>query len=160
MAGAWGTMTSMARMYDARDPIRLLAIRDTPLSVDEVFSAVGDDAAGGTALFVGTVRDHDGGGDDGVEVTGLSYCAHPTAEAELRRVAEKVAADFPVRAIAAVHRVGDLAVGDLAVVVAVSCPHRGEAFAACRRLIDDLKREVPLWKHQTFSNGTQEWVGA
>ncbi|WP_437437955.1 molybdenum cofactor biosynthesis protein MoaE [Streptomyces olivoreticuli] len=140
----------------APDPIRLLAIRDTPLSVDEVFAAAGDDAAGGTALFVGTVRDHDGGTD----VTGLGYSAHPSAEAEMRRIAEKVAADFPVRALAAVHRVGELSVGDLAVVVAVSCPHRAEAFAACRRLIDDLKREVPIWKHQTFADGTDEWVGA
>ncbi|MEW2544772.1 molybdenum cofactor biosynthesis protein MoaE [Streptomyces sp. NPDC047002] len=138
------------------DPIRLLAIRETPLSLDEVFAAVGDRSAGGTALFVGTVRDHDGGA--GVE--GLGYSSHPTAEAELRRVAEKVVADFPVRALAAVHRVGDLAVGDLAVVVAVACPHRAEAFAACRRLIDDLKHDVPLWKHQTFSDGTEEWVGA
>jgi molybdopterin synthase catalytic subunit len=125
--------------------------------VDEVFGAVGDSASGGTALFVGTVRDHDGGP---AKVTGLSYAAHPGAEAELRRVAEKVAADYSVRAMAAVHRVGDLTVGDLAVVVAVSCPHRGEAFAACRRLIDDLKREVPIWKHQLFTDGTQEWVGA
>jgi molybdopterin synthase catalytic subunit len=140
----------------AADPVRLLAVRETPLSVDEVFAAVGDSSAGGTALFVGTVRDHDRGSD----VTRLGYSAHPTAEAELRRVAEKVAADFPVRALAAVHRVGELAVGDLAVVVAVSCPHRQEAFAACRRLIDDLKREVPLWKHQGFADGTEEWVGA
>ena len=140
----------------ANDPIRLLGIRDTPLSVDEVFSAVGDDSAGGTALFVGTVRDHDGGR----AVTRLGYQAHPTAERELRRVAEKVAGDFPVRAVAAVHRVGELAVGDLAVVVAVSCPHRAEAFAACRRLIDDLKREVPIWKHQVYEDGTEEWVGA
>ncbi|MFF9477517.1 molybdenum cofactor biosynthesis protein MoaE [Streptomyces sp. NPDC014733] len=140
----------------AADPVRLLAVRETPLSVDEVFAAVGDAAAGGTALFVGTVRSHDGGTD----VDALGYSAHPTAEAELRQVAEKVAADFPVRALAAVHRVGDLAVGDLAVVVAVSCPHRAEAFAACRRLIDDLKATVPIWKHQTFSDGTEEWVGA
>lgn len=155
-------MKSMAPTYDhpgerrAADPIRLLAVRDSPLSLDEVFRAVGDDAAGGTALFVGTVRDHDGGTD----VARLGYSAHPTAEAELRRVAEKVAADFPVRALAAVHRVGGLSVGDLAVVVAVSCPHRAEAFDACRRLIDDLKHEVPLWKHQTFTDGAQEWVGA
>ncbi|MFI1828954.1 molybdenum cofactor biosynthesis protein MoaE [Streptomyces sp. NPDC020412] len=140
----------------AGDPLRLLAVRDAPLSVDEVFRAVGDDAAGGTALFVGTVRNHDGGAD----VAALGYSAHPTAEEELRRVAEKVAADFPVRAMAAVHRVGELAVGDVAVIVAVSCPHRAEAFDACRRLIDDLKREVPIWKHQTFSDGTEEWVGA
>jgi molybdopterin synthase catalytic subunit len=140
------------------EQIRLLAIREAPLSVDEVFGAVGHDEAGGTVLFVGTVRDHDGG--SGAEVTGLGYSAHPTAEAEMRRIAEKVAADYPVRALAAVHRVGDLRVGDLAVVVAVSCPHRGEAFAACRRLIDDLKREVPIWKHQSFADGTEEWVGA
>ncbi|MEV5446919.1 molybdenum cofactor biosynthesis protein MoaE [Streptomyces sp. NPDC052644] len=152
----------MAALYDhpgelaADEPIRLLAIRDTPLSLDEVFRAVGDDAAGGTALFVGTVRNHDGGAD----VDALGYSSHPTAEAELRRVAEKVVADFPVRALAAVHRVGDLVVGDVAVVVAVSCPHRAEAFAACRKLIDDLKHEVPIWKHQRFSDGTEEWVGS
>lgn len=147
----------MAREDDGRDGIRLLAIRGTPLSVDEVFGAMGDDAAGGTALFVGTVRDHDNGPGP---VTGLSYSAHPTAEAEMRRIAEKVVADFPVRALAAVHRVGDLAVGDLAVVVAVSCPHRAEAFEACRRLIDDLKRDVPIWKHQEFADGSAQWVGA
>jgi molybdopterin synthase catalytic subunit len=139
----------------ARDPIRLLAIRDTPLSVDEVLRAVGDASAGGTAVFVGTVRDHDAG----ASVTGLGYSGHPSAEDELRRVAEKVAADHPVSALAAVHRVGDLVVGDLAVVVAVSSPHRAEAFEACRRLIDDLKHEVPIWKHQTFTDGTDEWVG-
>lgn len=152
---------AMANKHDhpgeraADDPIRLLGIRDTALSLDEVFAAVGDTAAGGTALFVGTVRDHDGGAD----VTRLGYSSHPTAEAELRRVAEKVAADFPVRAMAAVHRVGELSVGDLAVVVAVSCPHRAEAFEACRRLIDNLKHEVPIWKHQSFTDGTEEWVG-
>ncbi|MEU8617106.1 molybdenum cofactor biosynthesis protein MoaE [Streptomyces sp. NPDC048623] len=140
----------------ADDPIKLLAIRDAPLSVDEVLRAASDDAAGGTTLFVGTVRNHDGGAD----VDALGYSCHPTAEAELRRVAEKVVANYPVRALAAVHRVGDLRVGDIAVVVAVSCPHRGEAFEACRMLIDDLKHEVPIWKHQTFSDGTEEWVGA
>jgi molybdopterin synthase catalytic subunit len=150
-------MEGMASLHDG-PAVRLLAIRDTPLSVDEVFAAVGDDAAGGIALFVGTVRDHDGRAD--VTVTGLSYSAHPTAEAELRRVAEKVAADFPACALAAVHRVGDLRVGDIAVIVAVACPHRAEAFAASRRFIDDLKHEVPIWKHQVFSDGSEEWVGA
>ncbi|MET8579466.1 molybdenum cofactor biosynthesis protein MoaE [Streptomyces collinus] len=140
----------------AQDPVKLIAVRETALSVDEVFRAVGDDAAGGIALFVGTVRNHDGGAD----VDALGYSCHPSAEDEMRRVAEKVVAEYPVRALAAVHRVGDLKVGDLAVVVAVSCPHRAEAFAACRRLIDDVKHEVPIWKHQTFSDGTEEWVGA
>ncbi|MFF8725068.1 molybdenum cofactor biosynthesis protein MoaE [Streptomyces sp. NPDC015171] len=140
----------------AADPIKLIAVRETPLSVDEVFRAVGDDAAGGVVLFVGTVRNHDGGAD----VDGLGYSCHPAAEAEMRRIAEKVVADHPVRALAAVHRVGDLRVGDLAVVVAVACPHRAEAFDASRRLIDDIKHEVPIWKHQKFSDGTEEWVGA
>ncbi|MEU9334253.1 molybdenum cofactor biosynthesis protein MoaE [Streptomyces sp. NPDC048290] len=138
------------------EPIKLIGIRETPLSVDEVFAAVGDAAAGGIVLFVGTVRNHDGGAD----VDGLGYSCHPSAEAEMRRIAEKVAAEYPVRALAAVHRVGDLRVGDLAVVVAVACPHRGEAFDACRMLIDTLKHEVPIWKHQSFSDGTEEWVGA
>jgi molybdopterin synthase catalytic subunit len=62
--------------------------------------------------------------------------------------------------LAAVHRVGDLVVGDLAVVVAAGAAHRAEAFAAARQLIDDLKAEVPIWKHQRFADGTQEWVGA
>ncbi|MFT2015196.1 molybdenum cofactor biosynthesis protein MoaE [Streptomyces sp. 796.1] len=151
------TEAAQAAQPGPSSPLRLLAIRDTPLSVDEVFGAVADAGAGGTALFVGTVRDHDGPTD--AQVTGLGYAAHPSATDELRRVAEKVVADFPVRALAAVHRVGDLAVGDLAVVVAVSCPHRAEAFAACRRLIDDLKTEVPIWKHQRFGDGSEEWVG-
>ncbi|AJF68280.1 molybdenum cofactor biosynthesis protein MoaE [Streptomyces vietnamensis] len=138
------------------DPLRLLAVRDTPLSLDEVYAAVGDAAAGGTALFVSTVRDHDAG----KPVTSLAYSAHPGAEAELRRVAEQVAADFPVRALAAVHRTGLLAVGEIAVVAAVSCAHRAEAFAACRRLVDDLKHQVPIWKHQLFADGAEEWVGA
>ena len=135
--------------------VRLIAIRDTPLSVDEVHQAVMAEEAGGIALFAGAVRDH----DHDQPVTGLSYQAHPSAEDELRRVAEEVAGKFPVIALAAVHRVGDLAIGDLAVVVAVSCAHRGEAFEACRMLIDELKATVPIWKHQRFDDGSSEWVG-
>ncbi|MFI7452419.1 molybdenum cofactor biosynthesis protein MoaE [Nonomuraea sp. NPDC049714] len=138
------------------DVIRLLAIRDTALSVDEVMAAVGDHAAGGTTLFVGTVREQ----DHGKPVTRLSYSAHPSAESELRTVAEKVATDFPVTALAAVHRVGDLELGDTAVIVAVASAHRQEAFLAARRLIDDLKSQVPIWKHQVFADGSTEWVGA
>jgi molybdopterin synthase catalytic subunit len=136
------------------ETIRLAEIRGTALSVDEVLSAVSDPAAGGISLFVGTVRDH----DQGEDVVRLSYSAHPSAAAELRRVAEKVAASYSVTAIAAVHRVGDLDVGDLAVVVAVSCPHRGEAFDACRALIEELKASVPIWKHQQYPGGRSDWV--
>ncbi len=135
--------------------IRLLDLRDEPLSVDEVLRAVGADGAGGTVVFVGTVRS----ADAGREVRGLGYSAHPTARAVLVEVATAVAVAHPVRALAAVHRVGELEVGDLAVVAAVSCAHRAEAFAACRALIDDLKATVPIWKHQGFADGTEEWVG-
>lgn len=135
--------------------VRLIAVRESELSVDEVRAAVADPAAGGIALFAGAVRDsdHDRG------VSGLSYSAHPSAVDELRRVAGVIAEKYPVIGIAAVHRVGDLAIGDLAVVLAVSCPHRAEAFDACRDLIDILKASVPIWKHQRFDDGTAEWVG-
>ena len=135
--------------------VRLIAVRESELSVDEIRAAVADPAAGGIALFAGAVRDSDH--DQGV--SGLSYSAHPTAAAELRRVAEEIAEKFGVIAIAAVHRVGDLAIGDLAVVVAAACPHRAEAFDACRDLMDILKASVPIWKHQRFDDGTAEWVG-
>jgi molybdopterin synthase catalytic subunit len=137
--------------------IRLIAVRDTPLSVDEVRMAIADPAAGGEVLFVGSVRDHDA--EKGV--IGLSYSAHPSAGHELRRVAEEIAAKYPdAIGVAAVHRTGDLGVGDLAVVVGVSCAHRAEAFYACHALIDELKAAVPVWKHQRFKDGTDEWVGS
>jgi molybdopterin synthase catalytic subunit len=135
--------------------IALLDVRDEPLSVDEVLAAVADPDAGGVVSFTGLVRSTDGGR----EVAALEYTAHPTALAELRRVAEAVVADLDVVRVAALHRVGRLEVGDVAVVVAASAGHRDEAFVAARRLIDDLKATVPIWKDQRFADGTQEWVG-
>lgn len=137
------------------DVIRLLALRDTPLDVAEVLAAVDDPRAGGVVSFTGVVRDHDGGR----AVAELEYSAHPDAQAALRTVAEAVAADLPVHGLAAVHRTGLLRVGDVAVVVAASAAHRGQAFEAARRLIDDLKASVPVWKRQVFADGDQEWVG-
>jgi molybdopterin synthase catalytic subunit len=136
--------------------IRLAEMRAGQLSVDEVRAAAADPAAGAMALFLGVIRDH----DHGRGVTGLSYSAHPSAAAELGRVAEKVAASYSVRAIAIVHRTGDLRVGDLAVVAAVSAEHRGDAFAACEALIDEVKATVPIWKHQFFLGGDSEWVNS
>ncbi|MGQ0842949.1 MAG: molybdenum cofactor biosynthesis protein MoaE [Sporichthyaceae bacterium] len=137
------------------DAIVLCEIRDTPLSPTEILAAVDHPAAGGTALFVGTVRDNDGG----KEVKDLQYSAHPSAVDQMRAIAEAIAAEHDAIRIAAVHRVGDLAIGDLAIVAAVSCGHRGEAFAACRDLVDRIKAGVPIWKHQAFGDGTTEWVG-
>jgi molybdopterin synthase catalytic subunit len=137
------------------DRIRLLALRETPLDVAEVLAAVEDPRAGGVVSFTGVVRDHDGGR----AVSELEYSAHPDAEAALRRVAEAVADELPVHALAAVHRTGLLSVGDVAVVVAASAAHRDQAFDAARRLIDDLKASVPVWKRQVFADGDEEWVG-
>ncbi|MDF1605833.1 molybdenum cofactor biosynthesis protein MoaE [Nocardioides sp. YIM 152315] len=135
--------------------VREVDIRETALSVDEVVSALGDDASGGLTLFVGRVRDHDGGKGVG----GLNYSAHPTARLKMREVCERVADDYDVHGVAAVHRVGALAIGDIAVIVATTASHRDEAFAASRALIDTLKAEVPIWKHQSFVDGSDEWVG-
>ncbi len=131
-------------------------LRGEPLSVDEVRAAVADPAAGAVVLFLGTVRDH----DHGRGVTSLSYSAHPSAGAELGRVAEKIAASHEVQGIAVVHRTGDLQIGDLAVVAAVAAAHRREAFAACEALIEELKATVPIWKLQSFLGGDSEWVNS
>ena len=136
--------------------IRLCELRETPLEVAEVVAALDDDASGGLSRFVGRVRDHDGGKG----VTGLDYSAHPSALDRLSEVCERVAEQYDVHGIAAVHRVGTLAIGDIAVVVATTTAHRGEAFDASRTLIDTLKSEVPIWKHQRFTDGSEEWVGS
>ena len=135
--------------------VRLVDIRDTPLDVAEVLDALTDRAAGGVDVFVGTVRDH----DHARGVTGLEYSAHPTAMNRLLEVAERIAKEYDVLALAAVHRVGRLEIGDAAVVVATAAAHRGEAFDASKALIDDLKATVPIWKHQLFDDGSDEWVG-
>ena len=136
--------------------VRLAEVSDAPLSVDACLAAVADPAAGGTTVFVGHVRDADGGRS----VQQLDYSSHPSADGRIRELAEAVARELDVTAVAAVHRVGRLAVGDLAVVVAASAPHRAEAFAACRRLIEDIKAELPIWKRQAFADGDVEWVGS
>ena len=135
--------------------IRLVDLRETPLDVTEVVKSLADPAAGGLTLFVGRVRQQDGGRG----VDGLDYSAHPTALARLREVCERIAAEFDLHGLAAVHRTGALAIGDIAVIVATSSAHRDEAFRASRALIDTLKAEVPIWKHQRFADGTDEWVG-
>lgn len=136
--------------------IRLLDLREDPLEPAEVLAAVEDPTAGGVNLFVGVVRDH----DHGVEVDHLDYSAHPSALDRLREVASGVAEEFDVVALAVVHRTGRLDVGDVAVLVAASAAHRGQAYDASRALIDRLKASVPVWKHQQFADGREEWVNS
>ena len=140
--------------------VRLVEIQETPLDVAAVLASVEGDRSGGVTLFVGRVRDHDSHEGSDKEVVGLDYSAHPTALGVMRRVCERVAEAHPVHGLAAVHRVGSLAIGDVAVVVAAAAAHRGEAFEASRELIDTLKAEVPIWKHQRFADGSEEWVGS
>ena len=134
--------------------VRLSDVVDRPILLDEVRLAVGDPAAGATVTFSGDVRNH----DHGREVAHLDYEGHPSAAAVLAEVAAEVAARHDVIAIAVLHRVGALAVGDAALIAAVSAAHRGEAFAACSDLVDTTKEKFPVWKHQTFADGTEEWV--
>ena len=138
-------------------PARVLraAVTEEPLDVSEHAALVDDAAAGAVVTFAGVVRDH----DHGRSVTALDYEGHPSAAAVVEEVAADVAAAFPgVRALAVTHRVGALGIGDVALACAVAAEHRRQAFDACSELVDAVKRELPVWKRQEFTDGTEEWV--
>jgi molybdopterin synthase catalytic subunit len=131
------------------------AVTAEPLLLFEHEQLVAHAAAGAVVGFAGVVRNHDGGR----EVLRLDYEAHPHAGEVLFEVLAEVAAQsFGVRALAASHRVGSLAIGDAALVVAVAADHREAAFITCARLVDLVKERLPVWKHQFFADGTDEWV--
>lgn len=153
LSGRWGMMDAVNT--DAPQVVRAEVVDSGP-SVDEVLASVRHPAAGAVSIFVGVVRDHDGGRDGVVQ---LDYSAHPDAGAQLMAIAEDVAGMPGVQRVAVVHRRGELKVGDTAVVCAVSAGHRGQAFDACRTLIEELKARVPIWKKQLFDTGSTEWVG-
>jgi molybdopterin synthase catalytic subunit len=134
--------------------VRRAEVTTSPVSAAELAALVADPSAGAVVSFSGDVRDH----DHGRTVSRLTYEAHPTAAAVVASVADEVAARHPVIAVAVAHRVGALEIGDAAFVVAVSAAHRGEAFAACADLVDTVKERLPVWKHQVFADGTDEWV--
>jgi molybdopterin synthase catalytic subunit len=133
----------------------LVRISGEAIGADEALGFVADPGAGGTCVFVGTVRDHS---DSGV-VTGLTYEAWAElAERRLEELGEELFAGWPLRRLALLHRFGELAIGDVSVVIAVSAEHRAEAFEACRHAIERLKQDVPIWKKEHLSSGTSEWV--
>jgi molybdopterin synthase catalytic subunit len=134
--------------------IRLVEVVDRRLDVAAIEALVGDRTAGAVVSFSGVVRDH----DHGREVATLTYEGHPTAEAVLRAVASEISEAFDVIALAVAHRVGELDIGDSALVAVVASAHRGEAFRACSALVDLTKQRLPVWKHQVFTDGTDEWV--
>lgn len=136
------------------ETVRIAEVHNVDLDLAAHEKAVADPRAGAVVSFQGVVRDHDGGKG----VTLLEYEGHPTAAAVLREVAEEIAADPNVYAVAISHRVGLLRIGDVALVAAVSTAHRAAAFAACARLVDEAKARLPIWKRQVFTDGTEEWV--
>lgn len=129
-------------------------ITDEPIDEAAVRGAVGGDADGAVVMFCGVVRDHDGGR----AVRALDYRAHPDAERFLREIVERIAVETG-RQVAAVHRIGDLRIGDVALFAAASAGHRAEAFQACELLVEEIKRGVPIWKRQHYDDGVSEWVG-
>ncbi|MGN5235551.1 molybdenum cofactor biosynthesis protein MoaE [Rhodococcus sp. SJ-3] len=132
----------------------LARISSEPLDPAAVEAAVAGPEYGAVVVFTGVVRNHDGG----QAVAALEYMSHPDAEAFLRRVCDEMAAESGLP-VAAVHRVGELTIGDLALVAAVASPHRKEAFATCAELVERIKHQVPIWKRQQFADGVSEWVG-
>ena len=133
------------------------AMTEEPIFLADHEELVGHQSAGAIVGFVGMIRDHDGGR----RVVRLEYSAHPSAAEVLAQVVAEVAEEASgVRAIAASHRIGVLRIGDAALVSAVAAEHRGAAFDTCARLVDTIKARLPVWKHQFFDDGTEEWVGS
>jgi molybdopterin synthase catalytic subunit len=133
----------------------LVRVSADPLSVDEALRFVADPGAGGTCVFVGTVRDR----SDAGEVTGLTYEAwDDLAVKRLHQIAEELFSSWPVRKASILHRTGAVGVGEASVVIAASAPHRADAFDACRHGIERLKADVPIWKKEALTSGDSRWV--
>lgn len=143
-------------MSGAAERVVLADVVDRVITVDEVSTVVATDQDGAVVTFAGVVRDHDGGKG----VTALGYERHPSAGDVIAEVAATIAAAHPEVRIAVLHRVGALGIGDVALAAAVASGHRAEAFAACGALVDLVKDQVPIWKHQQFTDGSDEWVAA
>ena len=136
--------------------IAIARIGPEPLDVTEHAAAVAGDSCGAVVTFAGVVRDV----DDGRPVSSIEYVCHPTAADVLGEVVADVLAGRDPEAVAVSHRVGLLQVGDVAFVVAVAGMHRKEAFETATALVDEVKARLPVWKHQFFMDGSDEWVGS
>ncbi len=133
------------------------AVGEQPLDVEELAALVAHASAGAVVTFAGAVRDHDAGRG----VVGLEYSGHPSAAKVVAEVAAEVTArSTGVLAVAVELRLGRLEIGDVALACAVAAEHRREAFATCAELVEEVKRRLPVWKHQLFADGTDEWVNS
>jgi molybdopterin synthase catalytic subunit len=147
----WG----FSRRWPGGEDGMVSRITPRPINPGKILASVGDEEAGGTVLFVGTIRRRSAGR----RVRGLSYEVYKgMAEKRMREIESAVRKKWPVLKMAMVHRYGDLEVGEVSVVVAVSCQHRAEAFEACRYAIDTIKGTLPMWKKERFADGAQTWV--
>ena len=133
------------------------AIVERAIDPAMLLAQVADDGNGASVLFLGTVRDV----NDGRAVTGIEYSAYRSmAERELASILEEAAAQTGTRYIAVEHRIGELRIGECSVAVAVAHAHRGRAFEGARYVIEELKRRVPIWKREQYTDGTRQWVRA
>jgi molybdopterin synthase catalytic subunit len=133
----------------------MIEITEAPIDHAALTDRVRSNQAGAVCTFLGTVREMTGGR----QTVLLEYEAYPEMAAKkLAELEDQARARWPILDVAIVHRVGRLDLGEISVVVAVSCPHRNEAFEACRWLIDTLKEVVPIWKRESWADGTEEWV--
>lgn len=134
---------------------RRFMITSSPIDPARFLRSVRDRSAGGTVVFVGTIRSR----NEGKPVTGLRYDVYRAmAEKRMLEIESQVKARWPVKKLSMVHRYGSLKVGEVSVAVAVSCEHRAEAFEACRFAIDAIKRTVPLWKKEMSRGARGAWV--
>jgi molybdopterin synthase catalytic subunit len=129
-------------------------LTDRVISLPLFIAQVESSLAGAVATFSGNVRSL----DHGKQVVRLSYEIHPSTEQVLKEVVHDVAGRHDLIAVAVAHRYGEIAIGESALIVAISAVHRGDAFIACSAMVDKIKAQMPIWKHQVFEDGTDEWV--
>jgi molybdopterin synthase catalytic subunit len=129
-------------------------VTDAPVHIQELSKLVANPHSGAVVTFCGDVRDHDGG----KEVASLLYEIHPSAPEQIKLITQSIIGRFEIEKVAVAHRYGDIAIGETAFAVAVSAAHRQAAFDACAAIVDEVKAKLPIWKHQKFTDGSDEWV--
>ena len=129
-------------------------VTDVPVHIQELSKLVANPHSGAIVTFCGDVRDHDGG----KEVASLLYEIHPSAPEQIKLITQSVIGRFEIEKVAVAHRYGDIAIGETAFAVAVSAAHRQAAFDACSAIVNAVKDQLPIWKHQKFTDGSDEWV--
>ena len=129
-------------------------VTDAPVHIQELSKLVANPHSGAVVTFCGDVRDHDGG----KEVSSLLYEIHPSAPEQIRLITQSVIGRFEIEKVAIAHRFGQIPIGETAFAVAVSAAHRQAAFDACTAIVDEVKAKLPIWKHQKFTDGSDEWV--